>query len=55
MSRIAFPYPTLFPHVRQQGIWEAFIDESLDTLASDHDYKLHDALSLLRRECNVAE
>jgi hypothetical protein len=36
-------------------IWEAFIDESLDTLASDHDYKLHDALSLLRRECNVSE
>ena len=26
MSRIAFPYPTLFPHVRQQGIWEASID-----------------------------
>ena len=26
MSRIAFPYPTLFPHVRQQGSWEAFID-----------------------------
>jgi hypothetical protein len=36
-------------------MWEAFIDESLDTLASDHDYKLHDALSLLRRECNVSE
>jgi hypothetical protein len=36
-------------------MWEAFIDESLDTLASDHDYQLHDALSLLRRECNVAE
>lgn len=36
-------------------MWETFIDESLDTLASDHDYKLHDALSLLRRECNVAE
>ncbi len=36
-------------------MWEAFIDESLATLASDHDYKLHDALSLLRRECNVAE
>ena len=36
-------------------MWEAFIDESLDTLASDHDYKLHDALSLLRRECNVAD
>lgn len=26
MSRIAFPYPTLFPHVRQQGAWEASID-----------------------------
>ena len=26
MSRIAFPYPTLFPHVRQQGSWEASID-----------------------------
>jgi hypothetical protein len=36
-------------------MWEAFIDESIDTLESDHDYKLHDALSLLRRECNVAE
>jgi hypothetical protein len=36
-------------------MWESFIDESLDTLESDHDYKLHDALSLLRRECNVAE
>ena len=36
-------------------MWEAFIDESLDTLASDHDYKLHDALSLLRSECNVSE
>lgn len=36
-------------------MWEAFIDESLATLESDHDYKLHDALSLLRRECNVSE
>jgi hypothetical protein len=36
-------------------MWEAFIDESLDTLASDHDYKLHDALALLRRECNVGD
>jgi hypothetical protein len=26
MSRIAFPYPTLFPHIRQQGTWEAAID-----------------------------
>jgi hypothetical protein len=36
-------------------MWASFIDEALDTLQSDHDYKLHDALSLLRRECNVAE
>lgn len=26
MSRVAFPYPTLFPHVRQEGSWEASID-----------------------------
>ena len=26
MSRIAYPYPTLFPHVPAEGIWEAFID-----------------------------
>lgn len=26
MSRIAFPYPTLFPLVRNPGQWEAFID-----------------------------
>ena len=37
------------------NMWEAFIDESMDTLKSDHDHKLHDALSLLRRECNVAD
>jgi hypothetical protein len=37
------------------AMWEAFIDESLDTLESSDDYQLHDALSLLRRECNVAD
>ena len=36
-------------------MWESFIDDALATLESDHDYKLHDALALLRRECNVAE
>ena len=36
-------------------MWEAFMDESRTTLESDHDHKLHDALSLLRRECNVAD
>ena len=36
-------------------MWESFVDEALDTLESSHDPKLHDALSLLRRECNVAD
>ena len=36
-------------------IWESFIDDAIATLESDRDYKLHDALSLLRRECNVAD
>jgi hypothetical protein len=36
-------------------MWESFIDDALVTLESDHDYKLHDALSLLRRECNMAD
>ncbi len=36
-------------------MWESFVDDALDTLESSHDPKLHDALSLLRRECNVAD
>ena len=36
-------------------IWETFIDDALVTLESDHDYQLHDALALLRRECNVTD
>ncbi len=46
------------PVEHQQGyldMWASFIDEAQATLASDHDYKLHDALALLRRECHVAE
>ena len=34
-------------------LWESFIDDALVTLQSDHDYQLHDALALLRRECHV--
>ena len=34
-------------------LWEKFVDDSLSTLESDHDYKLYDALALLRRECNI--
>jgi hypothetical protein len=36
-------------------MWEAFIDDALVTLESDHDSKLHDALALLRRECHVSD
>ncbi len=34
-------------------LWEHFLDEGQATLLSDMDYQLHDALTLLRRECNV--
>lgn len=36
------------------ALWNDFVDEAQSTLASDMDYALKDALSLLRRECNVA-
>ena len=36
-------------------VWEAFMDEARVTLESDHDDKLHNALALLRRECNVTD
>ncbi len=36
-------------------MWHSFMDEAQATLASDHDYKLHDALALLRRDCNVSD
>jgi hypothetical protein len=31
-----------------------FVEEALPVLRSDADYALHDALALLRRECNIA-
>lgn len=34
-------------------VWQAFIEDAQATLESDHDYKLHNALALLRRDCNV--
>ena len=36
------------------NMWQSFLEEALPTLRSDADYALHDALALLRRECNVA-
>ncbi len=35
-------------------LWEAFYEDAEPTLLSDHDYAQNDALSLLRRECNIA-
>jgi hypothetical protein len=34
-------------------LWHDFVEDAQSTLASDRDYELNDALSLLRRECNV--
>ncbi len=34
-------------------LWTAFVQDAEKTLTSDSDYQLHDALALLRRECNV--
>jgi hypothetical protein len=34
-------------------LWNNFVEEATDTLQSDRDYQLNDALALLRRECNV--
>lgn len=36
-----------------QRLWSDFAQEAQATLLSDRDYQLNDALSLLRRECNV--
>lgn len=35
------------------ALWQDFMEDAQSTLQSDMDYQLHDALSLLRRECNV--
>ena len=35
-------------------MWTEFVEEALPVLRSDADYALHDALALLRRECNIA-
>lgn len=36
-------------------MWQAFIADALSTLKSDFDYNLHDALALLRLQCNVEQ
>lgn len=36
------------------SLWNAFVAESQNTLLSDRDARLHDALALMRRECNVS-
>ena len=34
-------------------LWDAFVQEASDTLQSDRDYALKDAVELLRCECNI--
>ena len=34
-------------------LWTGFVQDAEKTLTSDRDYQMHDALALLRRECNV--
>jgi len=34
-------------------LWERFLEDAQATLQSDRDYKLHDALALLRNDCNI--
>jgi hypothetical protein len=34
-------------------LWNHFIEDAQATLQSDRDYKLHDALALLRNDCNI--
>jgi len=36
-------------------VWQHFVEDAQIALVSDRDYKLHDALALLRRDCNVSE
>ena len=35
-------------------MWQDFWSDAESTLTSDHDYDLHDAQALLKRECNIA-
>ncbi|MFT4242824.1 MAG: hypothetical protein QM569_11125 [Acidovorax sp.] len=36
------------------ALWDGFVQDAEKILFSDMDYQMHDALSLLRRECSVA-
>lgn len=44
------------PHFQSDYLrmWQDFLDDSEASLTSDHDYDLHDAMALLRRDCNIA-
>ena len=35
-------------------MWQDFLEDAQGRLLSDHDYELHDAMALLRRDCNIA-
>jgi hypothetical protein len=34
-------------------MWDAFTEDAMPVLRSDADYAMHDAMALLRRECNI--
>jgi hypothetical protein len=36
------------------ALWDSFVQEAAETLMSDKDYHLHDAMALLRRECHIS-
>jgi len=35
-------------------MWQDFVEDAQSRLLSDHDYELHDAMALLRRDCNIS-
>ncbi len=35
-------------------MWNDFLEDAQERLCSDHDYDLHDAMGVLRRDCNIA-
>lgn len=51
MSRIAYPYPTLFPHVPAEGVWEARIDDRVRLFSDGSGSWDYD--SVLSVECRL--
>jgi hypothetical protein len=41
-------------HNHYLQMWDDFLEDARESLLSDHDYGLGDAMALLRRDCNIA-